>query len=327
VDFELSDDEVALAEAMRRLCAGRFPLERLRRAEGERVVVDPEGWSELADAGVFALRVPEAAGGLGLSTAAAVVVFEELGRALVPGPLVASHLAAGVVERAGIAEGKLVVGAVRRPPSGAVLPVVIEHLESLGLIVVVGEDGLSAIEPAALDAVRVERSVDPLTPLWSVSHLPRGESIGGADSAERFTRDTLVIGGALLVGMAAATVDLAVEYAKHREQFGKPIGSFQAVKHLCADMLVRLELARAAVHAAAVTIDEPDIGDATRAATGAGLLAMEAALGNAKTCIQVHGGMGFTWEVPVHLYLMRSRVVAASLGRPGDLAELVAERY
>jgi alkylation response protein AidB-like acyl-CoA dehydrogenase len=131
----------------------------------------------------------------------------------------------------------------------------------------------------------------------------------------------------LLVGLAAAAVDLAVAYAKGREQFGKPIGSFQAVKHMCADMLVRAEVARAAVHAAAATIDQPDVGDAVRAAAGAGLLAVEAAIANGKSCIQVHGGMGFTWEVPAHLYLMRARVVASELDATATLAELVAERY
>jgi alkylation response protein AidB-like acyl-CoA dehydrogenase len=92
-------------------------------------------------------------------------------------------------------------------------------------------------------------------------------------------------------------------------------------------MLVRAEVARAAVHAAAATIDQPEVGDAERAAAGAGLLAAEAAVANGKTCIQVHGGMGFTWEVPAHLYLMRARVVAETLDEPGDMAELVAERY
>jgi alkylation response protein AidB-like acyl-CoA dehydrogenase len=81
------------------------------------------------------------------------------------------------------------------------------------------------------------------------------------------------------------------------------------------------------VHAAAVTIDQPDVGDEWRAAAGAGLLAVEAALANGKTCIQVHGGMGFTWEVPAHLYLMRARALAGELERTGTLAEIVAERY
>jgi alkylation response protein AidB-like acyl-CoA dehydrogenase len=322
MDFELSEDEVALADGMRRLCAGRFPLEKVRAAEGERVVIDAAGWSELADAGVFSLRLPEDAGGLGLPTAAAAVVFEELGRALVPGPILATHLAAGIVK--GAAEGKVMVGAVRAGGPG---PIVVEHLASLGALVVVSDEGLSVVDPATVDASPAERSLDPLTPVWRVDHLPAGERIGGADESARWRRDAEVLGGALLVGLAAATVDLAVAYAKGREQFGKPIGSFQAVKHLCADMLVRAEVARAAVHAAAVTIDQPDVGDAVRAAAGAGLLAVEAALANGKTCIQVHGGMGFTWEVPAHLYLMRARVLAGALEGTGTLAEIVAERY
>jgi alkylation response protein AidB-like acyl-CoA dehydrogenase len=323
MDFELSEDEVALADGMRRLCAGRFPLDKVRAAEGTSVVIDAAGWSELADAGVFSLRLREDGGGLGLPMAAASVVFEELGRALVPGPILASHLAAGVVK--GAAEGKVVVGAVQAP--GAPGPIVVEHLGSLGALVVVGDEGLSLVDPATVDAVPVERSLDPLTPVWRAEHIPAGERIGGPEESARWRRDAAVLGGAMLVGLAAATVDLAVDYAKGREQFGKPIGSFQAVKHLCADMLVRAEVARAAVHAAAVTIDQPDVGDPWRAAAGAGLLAVEAALANGKTCIQVHGGMGFTWEVPAHLYLMRARVLAGALEGTGRLAEIVAERF
>ena len=99
------------------------------------------------------------------------------------------------------------------------------------------------------------------------------------------------------------------------------------MKHICADMLVRAETARAAVYAAAVTIDQPEVGDAERAAAGAGLLGAEAAQANGRSCIQVHGGMGFTWEVPAHLYLMRARMIAAEMGPASDLALAVAERY
>ena len=120
---------------------------------------------------------------------------------------------------------------------------------------------------------------------------------------------------ALQVGAAAWTTELAVEYAKQRRQFGRPIGGFQAVKHLCADMVVRTEVARAAVHAAAVTVDQPDVGDRpTWPRAGAKLLADEAALANGRSSIQVHGGMGFTWEVPVHLAYKRARVLATQLG-------------
>ena len=121
---------------------------------------------------------------------------------------------------------------------------------------------------------------------------------------------------ALQVGAAAWTTELAVEYAKQRRQFGRPIGGFQAVKHLCADMAVRAEVARCAVQAAAVTVDQPDVGDGDVAAAGAKLLADEAAITNGRSCIQVHGGMGFTWEVPVHLAYKRARVLATQFGTP-----------
>jgi len=142
VDFELNSDQIALADGIRRLCDGRFPLERLRIAEGSASAIDDRAWQELADAGVFSLR---AVGdeGLGLGMAEAAVVFEELGRALVPGPLVASHVAAtlGLVD--GAATGKAVVGAARRPSTvklDAVVPVLLDHFGALTELVVV-DDG------------------------------------------------------------------------------------------------------------------------------------------------------------------------------------------
>ena len=126
-------------------------------------------------------------------------------------------------------------------------------------------------------------------------------------------------------------------YAKERHQFGKPIGSFQAVKHMCADMLVRAEVARAAVHAAACLADEPDVAAAEaeaagcapgqmleRSVTGAKLLADEAALANARAAIQVHGGMGFTWEVPLHLHLKRVPGAVDDLRHAGRAAAALA---
>ncbi len=323
MDFELSDDEAALAEAMRRMCQSRFPLERVRAGEGRRVV-DADQWRALAEAGVFSLRLAEDDGGAGLGTAHAAVVFEELGRALVPGPLVATHVAARIVKGAGT--GEQLVGLVHRPPMGRVLPVVVADLASLGAVLVVDEQGVHQLPPEALEAEPIDHGLDPLTPLWRLATIPEGAVVADAGTARELWRDHLVLSAALLVGMASAVAELATEYAKQRRQFDRPIGSFQAVKHLCADMLVRAETARASVHAAAVTIDQPDVGDALRAGAGAALLASDAAVANAKACIQVHGGMGFTWEVPAHLYLMRAALVSRGLGRAQRLAEVVAER-
>jgi alkylation response protein AidB-like acyl-CoA dehydrogenase len=321
MDFELTELQIDLAEGMRRLCQGQFPLERVRSAEGADRVVDRAGWRRLAEAGVFSLGLPEASGGAGLGLGEAALVFEELGRALVPGPLVASHLAAGLVD--GADDGSVVVGVVEDRPTGEghAIPVVIEHLDDLDVLAVLTEHGITSVDPRSLGATRLRRPMDPLTPVWSVPDLPEGRPLGGPEEAERWRRDGAVLTAALQIGMAAWTTELAVAYAKQRRQFGRPIGGFQAVKHLCADMAVRTEVARCAVHAAAVTVDQAGVGDALVAAAGAKLLADEAAVTNGRSCIQVHGGMGFTWEVPAHLAYKRARVLATQFGTDDRLAE------
>jgi len=117
-----------------------------------------------------------------------------------------------------------------------------------------------------------------------------------------------------MLGVAEATHDLAVAYAKEREQFGRPIGSFQAIKHMLADSFVRKEVARASAFAAAATLDHPEVGDVAQAVSGAKINAGEAAMKNARTCIQVHGGMGYTWEVATHYYLKRAWVLENRFG-------------
>jgi len=327
VDFEVSEFQTELADGIRRLCEGTFPLEDIRRTESTEQVVDRAGWARLGEAGVFHLCLAEEAGGVGLGLAEAALVFEELGRALVPGPLVASHLAAGLID--GADDGSVVVGLVERPVAGAVgtasLPVVVEHLADLDVLLVLSDAGIERLDPASLDAARLPRPMDPLTPVWSLPALPAGEPVAGPDVAAWWRRDGAVLTAALQVGMAQWACDLAVEYAKGRVQFGRPIGGFQAVKHLCADMAVRAEVARCAVQAAAVTVDQTDVGDPAVAAAGAKLLADEAAVTNGRSCIQVHGGMGFTWEVPAHLAYKRARVLATQFGGDDALAEALAD--
>ena len=120
--------------------------------------------------------------------------------------------------------------------------------------------------------------------------------------------------------------DLSVAYAKERQQFDRPIGSFQAVKHLCADMLVRTEVARAAVYAAGAHLDDVDLAsyaDLDRGISGAKVMAGEAAIANGKAATQVFGGMGFTWEVDVHLYLKRAWVLDTHFGSADTHADVV----
>ena len=285
--FQLTDDQRALRSGARELLAGRFGREALRAAV-ERPGLDRALWRELGTAGFFALRLPETAGGVGLGLPEAVLMFEEAGRALLPGPLVATHLAAGSVP--GAAEGETVVAAA---DGGGLLE------WRAAADVVLGD---------AVDAVPL-RSVDPLTPLHRVKAGP------GASAA--VDPVAVLLTAAEQLGTATRACELAVQHARAREQFGQPIGAFQAVKHLCAELLVRVEVARAAVYAAAVTADPADIAAAR-------LLADEAAVRGARDCLQVHGGMGFTWEADVHLLLKRAWLRTRRAGGGTEGEELLA---
>ncbi|MFE0328586.1 acyl-CoA dehydrogenase family protein [Streptomyces sp. NPDC058960] len=284
--FQPTDDQRALRAGVRGLLRRRFGRSALRAAVDRPGALDRGLWRELGEAGFFALRLPEADGGVGLGLPEAVLAFEEAGRALLPGPLVATHLAAGEVP--GAASGQTVVTAAY---SGLV--------EWLGEADVVRGDATGVLPLA---------SVDPLTPLHRV-----------ARTAEDRPQDpvAVLLTAAEQLGGAARTCELAAEHARTREQFGQPIGAFQAVKHLCADSLVRVETARAAVYAAAVTADPLDVAAAR-------LLADEAAVRCARDCLQVHGGMGFTWEAEVHLHLKRAWVRTQRMGSSAQSEEKLA---
>jgi alkylation response protein AidB-like acyl-CoA dehydrogenase len=322
VDFELSEDQDALQQAVRRLCGGAYPMATVRSLEAHDGV-ERGLWRRLADAGVFSLRLPEHAGGAGLGSCEAVLVFEELGRSLVPGPLLWSHLGAAVVD--GAAAGERIVGGLERGGRrGSHRLLVVEHLAALDRLLVLDEAGVWEVEPGAVEGEPVQHPLDPLTPVHVVQQLPQGALVAGPELAATWRLEGATLAAALLLGLAGAVTDMAVSYAKDRQQFDRPIGSFQAVKHLLADMLVRTEVARAAVYAAGVHLDDPGVGDVERAVTTAKLLAGEAALVNGKTCVQVHGGMGFTWEVDAHLYLKRARVLDTVFGSVDDQAEAMA---
>ena len=172
-----------------------------------------------------------------------------------PGPLVGTLLAAGRLP--GTEPGRP-VGVVEADAQ----PAVVEHLGALAALVVLDGDDVRVLDPASVSGTAIAHPIDPLTPLWEVADLSGGTVLSGAaGDAAQWRREGAVLTAALQAGIAAETTDLAVAYAKQREQFGKPIGSFQAVKHLCADMFARAELATVAVQAAAVTLDDP--GSAT----------------------------------------------------------------
>ncbi|MFE5710553.1 acyl-CoA dehydrogenase family protein [Streptomyces sp. NPDC056501] len=325
MDFRLTEDQRALRKGVRELLARLFDREALRAAV-DAPSLDRGLWRELGAAGFFALRVPEEEGGVGLGLPEAVLLFEEAGRVLVPGPLVATHVAAGSLR--GAAEGEVVVTAVDEglvpwldeadvvlgDVTGAVPMRSVDPLTPLHKVPgLVGAGDASGARPQG------RRPVVPTLPQRGDPHAPAGRmpTTGGPATGDEFVAALLT--AAEQVGSAGRTTEMAVSYAREREQFGQVIGGFQAVKHLCAGMLVRAEMARVAVRAAAVTGDPVEIA-------GAKLLADEAATGNARDCLQVYGGMGFTWEADVHLHLKRAWV-RARLRLPAARAEeVVAEQ-
>ena len=293
MDLDLSDDQVALRDGIASMLEARVPTERVRKG------FDRALFDELAEAGVFSLRAD------GFSWADCVVVFEQLGRFCVPGPLVSSLL---------LGDGRIAEVTSEIPP------IWIEHLDALDVLIVDG-DPFRAVDPRAVDAEHSPWPLDPCTPVAHAHELPSGTPF---DTAFRWDLPGSVLTAALQLGLADRLTELAVAYAKERVQFDRPIGGFQAIKHMLADMLMRTEVARAAVYSAGAALDEAPPGSTQhRLVYGAKTVAGDAAIANGKAATQVFGGMGFTWEVDVHLYLKRAWVLETHYESADRNAELV----
>jgi alkylation response protein AidB-like acyl-CoA dehydrogenase len=338
MDFRPMEDQLALAGAVREVLA-KHPGPGAPGFEPGAVGVDMALWRDMAELGIFGVRVPEANGGLGLGRPESVHVFEELGRALATGPFTATALAAVLLPE--YASGRHRVGLADLTDGE---PQILEHLDALDTLLVIetvegeapglaGHNQVLRVEPIELRADAVPHPVDPCVPLHRLRQKPlRGEIVGDAGTADTLLREGALLTAAYQVGIAAVLTERSVTYAKQRTQFGRPIGSFQAVKHLCADMFARAELARAAVHSAAVLLEDEaagydgaDLPTAAAAVATAKLLADEAAVTNGRSAIQVHGGMGCTWEMGLHFFLKRAWALSLAYGRAAEHADLIAE--
>jgi alkylation response protein AidB-like acyl-CoA dehydrogenase len=233
----------------------------------------------------------------------------------VPGPIVDALVAHDVA-------GNDVVAVVPRPRPFESL--VFEYLDDVDAVLFFDETGVSRVEAADIEREPSSWPLDPLTPVARTVLVPEGQLVAGPDVAHTWCHFGAVFTAAYLVGMAQRLTDMSVAYAKERQQFDRPIGSFQAIKHLLADMVVRTELARAAVYAAAAHLGAPGDPGFDRAVATAKVMAGEAAVANGKTATQVHGGMGFTWEVDVHLYLKRAWVLDTHFGSIDEHCDAVA---
>jgi alkylation response protein AidB-like acyl-CoA dehydrogenase len=299
--YHPSADQLALASTIDESLGALLPLSRLHASHAE----DPRTWSGLEEIGMFGITVSEERGGSGLGAAEEALIVIGLGRRLVAPAILATigatHAQLGT---AAIDLGGRRVAAAYR--SGERI-IIVEDPQA-DLVLVRDRDGAALYELADPSPGSVDHR------LW-LAHLRSTASLG--EPIARFDAQQLLllrlIDAAALAGIAEATLDMSVAYAGMREQFGRPIGSFQAVKHHCANMAIAARCARDQTSFAAVAIDE-ERGDAALQVESALFVAGSAALENAAKNIQIHGGMGFSDEADPHLYLKRAQLLIAIAG-------------
>jgi len=325
MDFGLTDDQRDIQRTARELLGSRAGAERVREhAEAGRV--DGALWKELGELGWPGIAVAEEHGGQGLGAVELAILCEELGRTIAPVPFLPSALAATLIEHAGSDEqrSRWLPGLASGEITGAAgeSAELIHGGAGAAVIVLLDRDGGARLiegaqaEPAA--------SIDPTRPAARVP-ADGGEPLAGDVAAA--TDRALVAVAAELVGVCDRALEMTVAYVKERKQFGTPVGAYQAVSHRCAQMLLDTEGARAAVSFAAWAADA-DPERLPEAAAMAKAAASDAGRDVTSAAIQLHGGIGFTWEADVHWLFKRAQLDAALLGSAGThrarLAALVA---
>ena len=324
--FELTDEQEAIRATARDLLTRRLPSERLRGLL-EDESTDDALWSELCDLGWAGLAIDEDHGGQGLGLLELSLLSEELGRALAPVPFLSTAAAGLVLAGAGSTDqqGRHLPGLAAGTTSGAVAcmrdgrAVLAVDAADADVLLLVEDDGAwfagpeTVVDPSpSIDASRRYASVEP----------DRGEPLP-ASAAHALCRIEVLL-AAELTGIAQRALELAVAYATERKQFGRPIGSFQGVSHRCARMLLEVETSRALTLYAAWTADAAP-ADLPLAAAVAKARANEAATAVTSSSLQVHGGLGFTWEADVHLLLKRARASTQLLSDQGELRRRIAD--
>jgi alkylation response protein AidB-like acyl-CoA dehydrogenase len=318
MDFSFTDEQEQLRRESRTFLADRYPFERVAELADSEAGWDTGSWQELADLGWIGVSAPEDAGGAGLGFLEEAVLFEELGRALYPGPYF-STVALALPELPVELAREVVSGAVRWSASvdGSLVP-------DLALVdrVLVVRDGKLVALPAEGEPLQ---TMDSTRRLGRLADGLDGEEIGDGGAALDRMRVRAFAALALeAVGIAARALELGVEHAKTREQFGKPIGIYQAVSHKLADSYALTELARSLAYWAAWAVAERD-EEAPVAAAAAKSYAAEVAVTVCEYAIQAHGGIGFTWEHPLHRYYKRAEWIESYGGFPAQQrAEIAA---
>lgn len=324
--FALTEDQILLRDAVAAVLTGECTPDTVRAAWDA-----PDGrgglWPQLAENGVLGILAPESVGGLEMTEIEMVLALEEAGFAAVPEPLLETLAiavpaltgAAATAETRAIASA-LVSGQAAATSSLSPAPYA-PYASSCDWVIVERAGDLFAV-PAALATLTPHVSVDRTRQLSEVGFEP-SEALALGSAVDARHRGTLGA-AAMLVGLSRRMLDMAVEYAGMRTQFGRPIGAFQAVQHRCADALMRIEFARPLVYQAAWSManDAPDAGVHVSMAKA---YASEAALNAAKASLQVHGAIGYSTEYDLHLYMKRAWALAANYGTAREHRRILAD--
>lgn len=325
MQFGLSESQQILKSNARKFLAAECPMVEVRRSLESREPYNPRLWTKLSEQGYTGIIFPEEYGGLGLGKVELALLMEEMGRALVPGPYFSTIAAAAVIESCGdddqkheflkpVCEGHArATLALIDGPYGVKL--FVTDAPAANYIVLAGESGVSILEPHH-STLRIEpmNGMDLTRKIYSVQFDPDDAIPLANPESLTYAADLAAMAlSAELVGGMQRVLDMGVEYAKTRKQFGKPIGQFQAVQHQLADSYLETESARSAAYYAAWTLDDNSPGAST-AVSIAKMYASDAARNVGNRGIQVQGGMGFTWENDAHLYYRRFKASETMLG-------------
>ena len=351
MQFGLSESQQILKSNARKFFAAECPMSEVRRIMETDTAQDKKLWRSMAEQGFLGVVFPEEAGGMGLGFVELAALAEEMGRALVPGAFLSNLFAGAVLHAAGapkhlasIANGEktatvaLLEASASWDPAAVKMPTLageklfVPDAESADMMIVVARDAgklaLYLVESHAVEKTLMP-AMDLTRRLYKVKFdHPAAELLVEGDAARKALDHALrVVTLALCAEMTGGMqrmLDIAVEYAKTRKQFGKPIGQYQAVQHQCADMLIYTESARSAAYYAAWTMTEGN-AEAPAAVSVAKAYASDACRETGNRAVQVQGGMGFTWENDTHLFYRRAKASEIAFGDATYHRERIAQ--
>jgi alkylation response protein AidB-like acyl-CoA dehydrogenase len=333
MDFTFTEDQLLFQASVQDFLTNEITAERIRASWDSDSGRDDALWDQLTELGLTGITVPEEYAGLGMSELDFVLLAQESGYVALPEPLVhvtlvavpmlreiGGELAAHWLPKIASGKAKVVVGLEQN--------LVVEDAHIADLLLLQRGDALLAAMPEQV-TLQHNESIDPSRKLFSVEVATGAATVATGEQAASLVSNALNRGAlgcaAQALGLAQRMIDLTVQYTSERHQFGKPIGSFQAVKHQMANVAVALEYAKAPTHRAAYAIAmQHEI--ASHAVSHAKLVACEAANLAAKNCHQAHGAMGYTWEMDLHIFMKKAWAMSNTWGDAGFHKTRVADR-